>query len=309
MLYAFNDAEAKDRHLTQYFEIAGNRAIYDDGWLAGTIHRAPWEYKPRAKLTEDVWELYDTRKDFSLAHDLAAANPDKLKAMQALFLKQAIANHVLPIDDRTVERFDAKIAGRPDLMAGRTSLTLYSGMSVNENSFINLKNTSHSISADVSIPEGGANGVLLAQGGKFGGWSFYLKDGKPVYDYNFLGLAHYRIASGAPVPPGKATIRYDFTYDGGGLGKGGVGRILVNDDEVAEGRIEKTQCCLIALDETADVGKSSGTPVSPDYVNPFAFTGVIDRVVVKQQPGTDTASDDARAAEDEAKAKRAQVEE
>jgi len=309
MLYSFNDAEAADRHLVQYFEIAGNRAIYDDGWLAGTIHRAPWEYKPRAKLTDDTWELYNTRKDFSLAHDLAASHPEKLKDLQALFLKQAIANHVLPIDDRTVERFDPKTAGRPDLMGSRTSLTLYPGMSVNENSFINLKNTSHTIAADVEIPEGGASGVLLAQGGKFGGWSFYLKDGKPVYDYNFLGLEHFRIASDTPVPPGKATIRFEFTYDGGGLGKGGVGRILVNDEKVAEGRIERTQCCLIAIDETADVGRSSGTPVSPDYVNPFAFTGVIDRVVVKQQPGVDAASADARAAEDEAREKRTQIEE
>ena len=309
MLYAFNDAKAKDRHLTQYFEIAGNRAIYNDGWLAGTIHRAPWEYTPRAKLTEDVWELYDTRNDFSLAHDVAIANPEKLKAMQDLFIKEAIANHVLPIDDRTVERFDPKLAGRPDLMGGRTSLTLYPGMSVNENSFINLKNTSHMISAEVEIPEGGANGVLLAQGGKFGGWSLYLKDGKPVYDYNFLGLAQYKIESDKPVPPGKASIRYEFAYDGGGLGKGGLGRILVNGEKVAEGRIERTQCCLIALDESADVGKSNGTPVSADYVNPFAFTGTIDRVVVVQQPAADATSAAARAAQDDAKEKRATLKE
>ena len=166
MMYSFNDPKAADRHRTQYFEIAGNRAIYHDGWLAGTVHRAPWEYTPRHPLAEDVWELYDTRKDFSLAHDLAAANPDKLKAMQDLFLEEAVVNHVLPIDDRTVERFDAKIAGRPDLMAGRTSLTLYPGMSVNENSFINLKNASHTITADVVVPQGGAEGVLLAQGGQ-----------------------------------------------------------------------------------------------------------------------------------------------
>jgi arylsulfatase len=309
MMYAFNDPKAGDRHLTQYFEIAGNRAIYNDGWLAGTIHRAPWEYTPRAKLKDDVWELYDTRKDFSLAHDVAATNPEKLKAMQDLFLKEAIANHVLPIDDRTVERFDSKIAGRPDLMDGRTSLTLYPGMSVNENSFINLKNTSHTITAEVEIPAGGASGVLLAQGGKFGGWSFYLKDGKPVYEYNFLGLAQYKIAGDKAVAPGKATISYEFAYDGGGIGKGGVGRILVNGEKVAEGRIERTQCCLIALDETADVGKSSGTPVSTDYVNPFAFTGMIERVVVKQLPGTDAASDDARGAQDDAKEKRANLEE
>jgi arylsulfatase len=174
MMYSFIDPKAADRHLTQYFEIGGNRAIYHDGWLAGTIHGAPWDQVPRHKLTEDVWELYDTRGDFSLAHDLAAATPDKLKEMQDLFMKEAEANHVLPLDDRKIERFDPKIAGRPDLMAGRTSLTLYPGMSVNENSFINLKNTSHTITAEVLVPQGGADGVLLAQGGKFGGWSFYL---------------------------------------------------------------------------------------------------------------------------------------
>jgi len=309
MVYSFDDPTAKDRRLTQYFEIAGNRAIYHDGWLAGTIHRAPWEYTPRAKLADDVWELYDTRSDFSLAHDVAALNPDKLKAMQDLFMHEAIANHVLPIDDRTVERFDAKIAGRPDLMAGRTSLTLYSGMSVNENSFINLKNASHTITADVEIPAGGANGVILAQGGKFGGLSFYLKDGKPTYQYNFLGLSRYTVAAEKPLPPGKATVQYEFVYDGGGLGRGGTGRIFVNGEKVAEGRIDKTQCCLISLDETADVGKSNGTPVSPDYENPFAFTGTIDRVVVDLTPGADAASDEARAAADEAKVKRATIEE
>jgi arylsulfatase A-like enzyme len=307
MMYSFDDPKAADRHLTQYFEIAGNRAIYHDGWLAGTIHRAPWEYTPRAKLTDDVWELYDARSDFSLAHDVAALNPDKLKAMQDLFMREAIANHVLPIDDRTVERFDAKIAGRPDLMAGRTSLTLYPGMSVNENSFINLKNASHTITADVEIPAGGASGVILAQGGRFGGWSFYLKDGKPTYHYNFLGLAHYTVASDKPLASGRATVQYEFAYDGGGLGKGGTGRIFVNGDKVAEGRIDKTQCCLIALDESADVGKSNGTPVSPDYANPFAFTGTIDRVVVDLTPGADATSDGARAAADDAKAKRATI--
>jgi len=309
MVYSFNDAKAKDRHPTQYFEIAGNRAIYHDGWLPGTVHRFPWEYAPHATLTTDKWELYDTRADFSLAHDLAAADPEKLKAMQDLFLEEAVLNHVLPIDDRSVERFDAKTAGRPDLMAGRTSLTLYPGMSVNENSFINLKNASHTITAEVEIPEGDANGVILAQGGKFGGWSFYLKDGKPTYQYNFLGLARYKIISDKALPPGKATIRYEFTYDGGGLGKGGRGRILVNGEKVAEGHIDKTQCCLIALDETADVGRSNGTPVSTDYTNPFVFTGTIDRVVVDLTGAAEASGEDARKAQDEAKLKKATLSE
>jgi arylsulfatase A-like enzyme len=309
MVYSFDDPQAKDRHLTQYFEIAGNRAIYHDGWLAGTIHRAPWEYAPRHKLADDAWELYDTRSDFSLAHDVAALNPDKLEAMQDLFVKEAIANHVLPIDDRTVERFDPKTAGRPDLMAGRTSLTLYPGMSVNENSFISLKNVSHTITTEVEIPEGGANGVILTQGGRFGGWSFYLKDGKPTYEYNWLGLDRYKIAADKPLPAGKATVQFDLTYDGGGLGKGGTGRIFVNGEKVAEGRIDKTQCCIIALDENADVGKSNGTPVSPDYENPFSFTGTIDRVVVDLTPGADATSAEARKAEDEAEIERARNEE
>jgi arylsulfatase len=209
-----------------------------------------------------------------------------------------------------VERFDAKTAGRPDLMAGRTSLTLYPGMSVNENSFINLKNASHTITAEVEIPEGDANGVILAQGGKFGGWSFYLKDGKPAYQYNFLGLARYKISSDKALPAGKATIRYEFTYDGGGLGKGGTGRILVNGEKVAEGHIGKTQCCLIALDETADIGRSHGTPVSTDYTNPFVFSGTIDRVVVDLTGTANAAtSEESSKARDEAKLRKATLSE
>jgi len=308
-MYSFNDPKAGDRHVTQYFEMGGNRAIYDHGWLAGVIHKAPWEDKPRHTLTEDVWELYDTSKDFSLAHDLAQANPDKLKAMQSLFLEEAVVNHVLPIDDRSVERLDPKMAGRPDLMAGRTSLTLYPGMSVNENSFINLKNASHTITADVVVPAGGAEGVLLAQGGKFGGWTFYVKDGKPAYEYNWLGLKRFRIAADKPLPAGKATVTFDFAYDGGGIGKGGTGRIVVNGDKVAEGRIDMTQCCIIALDETADVGMQTGTSASEAYTTPFAFTGTIDRVVVDLKPGPDATGAEAKAAEDEARAKRATVEE
>ena len=196
MLYTFNDAKAKDRHLTQYFEIFGNRAIYHDGWLAGTVHRAPWEFKPRATLENDTWELYDTRTDFSLANDLAKKNPAKLKEMQDLFMKEAEKYSVLPIDDRVIERVNAALVGRPDLMAGRTSLTVYEGMiGMSENVFINTKNRSHTITAEVDIPKGGANGVILAQAGRFGGWSLYLKDGKPTYTYNFLGLQRFTIAA------------------------------------------------------------------------------------------------------------------
>lgn len=297
MLGSFNDAKAKDNHFTQYFEMFGNRAVYHDGWLAGTVHRAPWEKKPRAALKDDVWELYDTRKDFSLAHDLAAKDPAKLKQMQALFMKEAVKYSVLPIDDRTLERFNAAFVGRPDLMGGRTSLTVYEGMTgMPENVFINIKNRSHTITAKVEIPEGGANGVLLAQAGRFGGWSLYLKDGKPIYHYNFLGMARFTIAAATPVHAGKATIRYEFAYDGGGLGKGGTGSIFVDDKKVAEGRIEYTQPLAFSGDEGADVGEDAETPVVEDYgiPAPYKFTGKIDKITidVKEMKTADKAEED-----------------
>jgi arylsulfatase len=283
MTYAFDDAKAKDRHTTQYFEILGNRAIYHDGWLAGTVHKAPWEPKPRRPLEDDVWELYDTRNDFSLADDLAAKNPEKLKELQALFLKEAKKNQVLPIDDRSLERGVPALAGRPDLMQGRDSLTLAEGMAgMQENVFINVKNKSVKITAEVEIPEGGANGTIICQGGRFGGWSLYMQDGKPAYDYNMLGLERSTIASSAALPPGKATIELDFAYDGGGMAKGGTGTLSVNGSQVASGRIERTQPIIFSADETADVGIDLGTPVV-EAVGSEAksrFTGRIPSVTV-----------------------------
>ena len=283
MLNSFNDAKARDNHLTQYFEIFGNRAIYHDGWLAGAVHRAAWEFKPRATLENDIWELYDTRTDFSLANDLAKQDPAKLKEMQDLFMKEAEKYNVLPIDDRTIERVNAALVGRPDLMAGRTSLSVYEGMiGMSENVFINTKNRSHTITAEVNIPKGGAKGVILAQAGRFGGWSLYLKDGKPAYTYNFLGLQRFTVAAKQAVPAGKATIRYEFAYDGGGLAKGGVGIIFVNDKKVAEGRIERTQPMIFSADEGADVGEDGETPVTENYgiPAPYKFTGKINKVTV-----------------------------
>ncbi|MBP1599226.1 MAG: putative Arylsulfatase, partial [Acidobacteria bacterium] len=283
MLYTFDDAKADSRHKTQYFEIFGNRAIYADGWFAGTVHKVPWEAKPRAELLNDRWELYDTRTDFSLANDQAAQNPAKLKELQDLFMKEAIANRVLPIDDRVIERVNAKLAGRPDLMGDRASLTLYPGMiGMSENVFLNIKNRSLTINAEVEIPQGGANGVILVQGGRFGGWSLYLKGGRPVYTYNFLGLERFNIAATQAVPVGKATIRFEFAYDGGGLGKGGLGTIYVNDKKVAEGRIERTQPLIFSADETADVGMDDATPVTEDYkAYENAFTGKIIKITIE----------------------------
>jgi arylsulfatase len=286
MIYTFDQPAAKSTHKTQYFEIFGNRAIYSDGWFAGTIHRAPWEMTPRAKLLDDKWELYDTSKDFSLVNDLATANPAKLKEMQDLFIKEAIQYRVLPIDDRLMERMIAATAGRPDVMGDRTSLTLSPGMdSMSENVFINIKNRSLSITADVEIPAGGANGVILAQGGRFGGWSLYLKDGRPAYCYNFIGLEEYKVSAPQAVAAGKATIRMNFDYDGGGLGKGGTANILVNGEKVASGRIERTQPAIFSADETAGVGVDDATPVTNDYKErDNAFTGKILKVTVDVKP-------------------------
>ena len=285
MVSSFADANAPGRHTLQYFEIAGNRAVYHDGWFAGTVHRAPWEGQPRHPLTEDIWELYNVSEDFSLAHDLAGENPAKLKELQAVFLQEAAKYTVLPIDDRSIERMDPALAGRPDLMGGRTSLTLHEGMeAMLENVFINVKNRSSTITAEVEIPKGGANGVILAQGGRFGGWSLYLLRGRPTYTYNLLGLRSFTIGSDRALPPGKATIVYDFAYDGGGPGKGGLGTLTVNGQRVAASRIERTQPFLFSADETADVGLDDATPVVEDYGDTpekNRFTGRIEKVTVE----------------------------
>ena len=285
LLASFSDAKARARD-TQYFEIFGNRAIYKDGWFARTIHRAAWEREPRAKLQDDVWELYDSNTDFSLTKDLAKSNPAKLKELQKLFMSEASKNHVLPIDDRGIERVNSLLAGRPDLMAGRTSLTLRDGMrDISEHAFINIKNASKTITADVDVPAGGGNGVILAQGGRFGGWSLYIKDGKPSYTYNFLGMQRTTIASNEVLPAGKSTVRFEFAYDGGGLGKGGQGKLLVNGKQVASGRIEHTQAMVFSADETADVGMDNATPVVEDYgLYRGVFNGKVLKVTVEIPP-------------------------
>src|SRR5262245_49230973 len=282
LLYSFADAKAASPHKTQYFEIFCNRGIYHDGWLAHTVYRAPWEAKPRNSLLEDKWELYHVETDFSSREDLAAKNPDKLKELQELFVSEAVKNHVLPLDDRGVERVNAALAGRPDLMQGRTSLTLYEGMvGMSENVFMSVKNRSFSVTADVQIPEGGANGVILAQAGRFGGWSLYLREGRPTFAYNYLGLRIFKIESAKPVPAVKATFRFEFAYDGGWLGKGGTVTVLVNGEKVAGGRIDRTQGVAFSADEGADVGVDGETPVSDDYpARDNRFTGTIGKVVI-----------------------------
>jgi arylsulfatase A-like enzyme len=287
LLYAFDDAEAPERRTTQYFEIAGNRAIYHDGWLAGTIHKAPWEAQPRGSLEDDVWELYDVRADFSLSRDLAAEQPGKLAEMQALFLEEARANNVLPIDDRTFERLTDPVGvGRPDIFAARDTITLAQGMTgMLEAAFPNVKNRSLSIEADILVPEGGASGTIIAQGGRFGGWSLYLKDGVPGYSYNYLGLQTFDIVGTEALASGEAGIRLEFAYDGGGPGRGGLATLLVNGEAVAEGRIERTQAAIFSADETADVGVDLGTAVvaAVGAGAESTFTGGIPRVALTLQ--------------------------
>lgn len=285
LLYTFNDADAAERHTTQYFEMFGNRAIYRDGWLARTIHRAPWTTGDLPPLADDVWELYHVESDFALANDIAADHPEMLERMKALFLVEAARYHVLPIDDRTIERANPTLAGRPDLMGDRTSLTLYEGMDgMLENTFINVKNRSKTITAEIEIPEGGAKGAVVVQGSRYGGWSLHLRDGRPGYEYNWLGLERFVVEGPDALPAGKATVVLDFEYDGGGLGKGGMATLKVNGEQVAEGRIERTQPNIFSADETADVGLDNQTPVAQGIGYGPAettFTGKIHQVVIE----------------------------
>ncbi len=284
MAYTYDNPTAKERHTTQYFEIFGNRAIYHEGWYARVIHRAPWAYVPAQTLEKDVWELYDTKSDFALSTNLADKYPEKLAELQTLFMAEARKNHVLPIDDRTMERFIPSSAGRPDIMAGRTSMTLAEGMhGITENTFLNVKNRSSIITAEVDATNAKTNGVIIAQGGRFGGWSLYLKNGIPAFCYNYLGLKATTIIGSKPLKMGKSIIRYEFTYDGGGVGKGGVGALYVDGKKVAQGRIEHTQAAAFSIDDLTDVGIDLGTPVveSIGAGEKSRFSGRIPNVTVE----------------------------
>ncbi len=283
MLYAAKDKDAAERHTVQYFEMFGNRGIYSNGWLARVVHMVPWVGKPRNSFQEDQWELYNIEDDFSLVNDLAASNPEKLKELQELFEKEAIKNNVYPLDDRLYERFNAAIAGRPDLMGARKTLALAQGMEgMLENTFLNVKNNSKSIEANVTL-EGNDSGVILCQGGKFGGWALYMNNGKPAYTYNYFGLERYTVESSVAIANPNAVIKLEFDYDGGGTGKGGTAKLFVDGKLVGEGRIEKTQPAVFSADETADVGKDDATQVADlvfKDVEDSHFTGYVDKVIV-----------------------------
>ena len=275
MAYSFDDAGAGERRQTQYFEMFVNRGIYHKGWTAVTRHSIPWAFGELPAFDDDVWELYGPG-DWTQAHDLAADQPGKLRELQRLFLIEAVKYNVLPLDDRRIERFNAELAGRPQLIQGKSQL-LFGGMGrLTENSVVVLKNKSHAVSAQIVVPEGGANGVIVAQGGAFGGWSLYLHEGKPAYCYNLFGLHMFKIYGREPVAAGEHQIRMEFGYDGGGLAKGGSVSLYVDGDKAGEGRVDGTEPMIFSADETTDVGTDGGTPVSDDYgPKDSRFTGRI----------------------------------
>jgi arylsulfatase A-like enzyme len=282
MAYSFDGATEADRHETQYFEMFCNRGIYHQGWTAVTNHSVPWVMTPELPAFEDdVWELYDTNTDWSQAHDLAAEMPEKLAELQQLWLGEARKHNVLPLDDRRFERFNAELVGRPELVKGNSQL-LFGGMGrLTESSLLNIKNKSHAVTAEIVVPETGAEGVILAQGGAFAGWSLYTKDGRPKYCYNLLGLQQFTVGGDARIPPGTHQVRMEFAYDGGGLAKGGSATLYLDGDKVGEGRIEATVPMIFSGDETADVGRDTGSAVSDDYdAEGSIFSGTVNWVQI-----------------------------
>ncbi len=267
MLYTFGDAAAEERHDLQYFEMFGNRGIYHRGWSAVTKHRTPWVMTGGAlpAFDDDVWELYDGNGDYSQARNLVAEHPEMLKTLQRLWLIEATKYNVLPLDDRGAERLEPSLAGRPTLIRGN-SQQFFPGMGrLSENSVVSIKNKSFSVTAEVTIPDGGAEGVIIAQGGRFGGWAVYVKDGKAKFVYNVLGIQEFATEATTPIPEGQHQVRMEFAYDGGGLAKGGGVTLYYDGTAVGTGRVGATQPMIFSADETTDIGYESGTTVTPDY--------------------------------------------
>jgi arylsulfatase len=282
MKYSFDDAAAAERHTTQYFEMFVNRGIYHHGWSAVAQHSKPHVFSPPGAFDDDAWELYGP-DDWTQARNLAKENPAKLAELQRLFLIEATKHSVLPMDDRRQERFNSDLAGRPTLIRGKSQL-LFAGMErLTENCVLNLKNKSHSVSAEIVLAEGPASGVIIAQGGQFGGWSLYAKDGRLKYCYNLLGVQRFYAQSSRPIPSGKHQVRMEFAYAGGGLGKGGNVTLFLDGKPFGEGRVDATQPMIFSADETCDVGTENGSPVSDDYAaTANRFSGAINWVQLDQ---------------------------
>lgn len=279
MLGTLRASTAPESHLVQYFEIMGNRGIYHNGWTACTKHRTPWLIDQPPTFDADVWELYGP-DDWSQSRNLAAEQPEKLAELQRLWLIEAVKYNVVPLDDRSFERINPDIAGRPQLIRGNSQL-LFPGMRVAEAAMINIKNKSHQVTADLEVPDGGVNGVIVTQGGQVGGWSLYVHDDRLKYCYNFFGIQHYIIAADSPLPSGRHQVRMEFAYDGGGLAKGGTVTLYCDGDPVGSGRVDITIPMAYSADEACDVGCDTGSPASPDYgPQGNRFTGTIDWVQI-----------------------------
>jgi arylsulfatase A-like enzyme len=285
MRYSFDDASAPSTRTTQYFEILGNRAIYHEGWVAACFHgRLPWVRSQAVEFGEsERWELYRIEDDFSEAHDVAAEFPDKLLDLRAIFDREARAYDVYPLSDQTTLR--ALPHNRPSLLEGKTRFTLYRDhVRQPELATVSLKNTSFDLRATLQIPDGGAEGVIICQGGNMAGWSLYLKDGVPAYHYNLYGRILTTIEGTEALPAGDVELGVTFEYDGGGLGKGGAVSLIVNGAVVGQGRLDRTVPFLFSMSgETLDVGVDTGAPAGP-YPHRFPFTGRIDRIDIELQP-------------------------
>jgi arylsulfatase len=276
--YSFDNPGAEERHDVQYFEMFGNRGIYYKGWSAITKHRTPWivTAENAVPFDQDVWEFYDGSKDWTQAHDLAQQMPEKLKQLHLMFAIEAVKYNVFPLDDRLVERFNPAVAGRPILVHGNSQL-LFPGMGrLSEHAVLPMKNVSFSITAELTVADSAAEGVIIAQGGRFGGWSLYAQNGKATFAYNYFGLEIYRTQAQAPIPAGTHQVRVEFAYEGRGIGKGGSIALYYDGQEVGRGHIPRTQPLIFSAEESTDIGYESGSLVVPDYpARDGHFTGRI----------------------------------
>jgi arylsulfatase A-like enzyme len=284
--FTFDDAEAKSLRKTQYFELGCNRGLYHDGWMASSPSFVPWDpNRSSFDLDKAPWELYKIDEDFSQAKDLAEQYPEKLRELQDLWWVEAAKYNVLPLDWRAAIRMNAELMGRPSLIAGRTEMTYYPGtIGIPDAASPPMCNKSWTITADIELPGDNANGMIVTHGGLEGGYGLYLRDGKPTFVYNFLGMERPTLTAKDALPKGKVQLVVDFVYDGGGMGKGGEITMTANGKKIAGGRLERTIPIQFSLGEGLDIGRDVGSPVDFTYKMPFEFTGQIERVTIKLKP-------------------------
>ena len=284
--FTFTDAKAESKRRTQYFELGCNRGLYHDGWMASSPSFVPWDpNRPEWDPDKAPWELYNIEEDFSQANDLAKKYPEKLRQLQDMWWVEAAKYNVLPLDWRATERFNSELMGRPSLTRGRTKMTYYPGtIGLPDAASPPMLNKSWTITAEIEVPEGKAEGMIVTHGGLEGGYGLYLRDGKPTFVYNFLGAERPTVIAKDPLPKGKTTLVVDFKYDGGGIGKGGDIKITANGKKVAEGRLKRTIPAQFSLGEGLDIGMDVGSPIDFTYELPFVFTGKIEKVDIELKP-------------------------